>query len=70
MTSALASVLAAFALAVAVAGCVSPGVTVSDTYCRDTFFITTSKRDTEETKAQIDRHNSRRLCRCSGDCPP
>lgn len=43
-------------------------VTTSDTYCRDTFFITTSKQDTAKTKEQIDKHNSRRLCRCNEDC--
>ena len=51
-------------------GCNSlPSVTVSDTYCRDTFFWRTSVRDTDETRRQADLHNSRRLCRCQGDCP-
>lgn len=53
---------------IAVSGCATPSVVTSDTYCRDTFFITHSKKDTEETKSQIDKHNSRRLCRCKGDC--
>lgn len=48
--------------------CATDLVVTSDTYCRDTFFITHSKKDTEETKSQIDRHNSRRLCRCNQDC--
>jgi hypothetical protein len=44
------------------------GVAVSDTYCRDTFYWRTSARDTEDTRRQADLHNSRRLCRCEGDC--
>lgn len=40
---------------------------ISDTYCRDTFYITTSKKDTEETKTQIDKHNLRRETRCKGE---
>lgn len=45
------------------------GAAISDTYCRDTFYWRTSARDTEETRRQADLHNSRRLCRCEGDCP-
>ncbi len=52
----------------ALAGC-GGGITVADTYCRDTFFWRTSARDTEESRRQADLHNSRRLCRCQGDCP-
>ena len=58
-------VLATLLLAACSAG---TSVTVSDTYCRDTFFWRTSARDTEETRKQADLHNSRRLCRCNKDC--
>jgi hypothetical protein len=51
-----------------VAACATPSVTVSDTYCRDTFFWRTNARDTEQTRRQADLHNSRRLCRCEADC--
>lgn len=52
------------------AACASTGnVTVADTYCRDTEYWRTSKRDTEATRSQADKHNSRRLCKCEGDCP-
>lgn len=56
------------AAALLVTGCTTRSVTVSDTYCRDTFFWRTSARDTEETRRQADLHNSRRLCRCNNDC--
>jgi len=53
---------------IGLAACASGGVTVADTYCRDTFYWRTSARDTEETRRQADLHNSRRLCRCERDC--
>jgi hypothetical protein len=56
-------------LPLALAGCLGGGTAISDTYCRDTFYWRTSARDTEETRRQADVHNSRRLCRCAGDCP-
>lgn len=59
---------AAFAV-LALGACAGGSVTVSDTYCRDTFYWRTSKSDTEPTRQQADRHNSRRLCRCDNDCP-
>jgi hypothetical protein len=46
----------------------SPDAQALDTYCRDTFYITTEPVDSEGTKTQVDRHNSRRLCRCDSDC--
>jgi hypothetical protein len=56
-------------LLLTLAACAAPrGATVSDTYCRDTFYWRTSARDTEETRRQADLHNSRRLCRCQADC--
>lgn len=56
--------------ALALSGCetASPDARALDTYCRDTFYITTEAADTEATKGQVDRHNSRRLCRCDADC--
>lgn len=58
------------AAALAASSCAGTGsVTVADTYCRDTDFWRTSKRDTEATRSQADKHNSRRLCKCEGDCP-
>jgi hypothetical protein len=60
--------LAAAGLVIGLAACASGGVTVADTYCRDTFYWRTSARDTEETRRQADLHNSRRLCRCERDC--
>ena len=57
------------ALMASVAGCAGGGVTVSDTYCRDTFYWRTGASDTEETRRQADLHNSRRLCKCAADCP-
>ena len=42
-------------VALALASCSSAAsVTVSDTYCRDTFYWRTSARDTEETPKQAD----------------
>jgi len=65
----LPSLVLAAALAAGLAGCIGGGTAISDTYCRDTFYWRTSARDTEETRRQADRHNSRRLCRCDQDCP-
>lgn len=59
----------ACAVLLALAGCTAGGTAISDTYCRDTLYWRTSARDTEETRRQADLHNSRRLCRCEGDCP-
>ncbi|MGH7004193.1 MAG: hypothetical protein ACREIP_09620 [Alphaproteobacteria bacterium] len=61
--------VALLAAALALHACAGNGVTVSDTYCRDTFYWRTGARDTEETRRQADRHNSRRLCKCDRDCP-
>ena len=48
--------------------CAPRGAAIADTYCRDTFYWRTAAGDTGETRRQADRHNSRRLCRCDGDC--
>ena len=64
-----ATLLFTMALPAALLGACSPRATaIADTYCRDTFYWLTAAGDTAETRRQADRHNSRRLCRCDGDC--
>jgi len=55
-------------VAASLAACAPRPSAIADTYCRDTFYWRTAPADTEETRRQADRHNSRRLCRCDGDC--
>jgi hypothetical protein len=65
----LSSVFSVISVVFLLSACAGEGVTIADTYCRDTFYWRTSARDTEETRRQADLHNSRRLCKCAADCP-
>ena len=56
------------ATALALSGCATSSAVI-DTSCTLFSPITFSSKDTPETRQQVERHNSKWVCRCRKDCP-
>lgn len=62
-----AGLLLTILAAVALSGCATDSPVQND-YCLIASPIHDSPRDTEETRAQVLRHNNDWLCHCEDDC--